>query len=58
MPVIFFFTGTHEDYHRTTDDFDKIDFDNLSKVGSLIYHVGSEIANRPTRLRMNAPRKM
>jgi hypothetical protein len=50
VPVIFFFTGTHVDYHKTTDDFEKIDFGNMSKVASLIYHIGSELANRPRRL--------
>ena len=53
VPVIFFFTGTHADYHRPTDDFEKIDFENMSKIGSLIYHIGNEVANRPKRLMIN-----
>jgi len=58
VPVIFFFTGTHADYHKTTDDFEKIDFGNMAKVGSLIYHVGSEIANRPQRLKLKLQEKL
>lgn len=51
VPVIFFFTGEHADYHRVTDDFEKIDFTKMAGIGSLIYHVGFEVANRKAGLK-------
>lgn len=32
IPVLFFFTGTHEDYHKTTDTFEKINFDGMTDI--------------------------
>ena len=50
VPAIFFTDGTHEDYHRTTDDTDKIEFDKMAEVGKLIFHTMWELANRPDRI--------
>lgn len=50
IPVIFYFNGTHDDYHKTTDTADKIDFDILSKRAQLVFYTAWEIANRTTRL--------
>lgn len=50
IPVIFYFNGTHEDYHRTTDDVEKINFEKMAKVGKLIFHTLWELANRPDRI--------
>lgn len=50
IPVIFYFNGTHEDYHRTTDDVEKINFEKMAKVGKLIFHTLWELANRPERI--------
>ena len=36
IPVLHFFTGQHEDYHKPTDDWDKINFDGILKVSDLI----------------------
>jgi hypothetical protein len=35
IPVLFFFTGTHEDYHRPGDDTEKINFEGIKKVSGL-----------------------
>ncbi|WP_069133330.1 M28 family peptidase [Rhodohalobacter halophilus] len=51
VPFVFFFTGVHEDYHRPSDDIDKIDFEKLSRVSQLIYTSTVKVANydgRPT----------
>ena len=37
IPVLFFFTGAHEDYHKPTDDWDKIDYQGEKKVLDFIY---------------------
>ncbi|WP_316819076.1 M28 family peptidase [Pedobacter nyackensis] len=53
IPVIFYFNGTHNDYHRPSDEIDKIDFDALVKRVKLVYHTALELANRPNRLRID-----
>lgn len=47
IPIIFFFTGVHDDYHRPTDTVDKILFDRMARIGRLIYTVGWKTANMP-----------
>ena len=53
IPAIFYFSGTHEDYHQPTDDVDKIQFDKMERVGRLIFHVTWELANRDQRIKVN-----
>lgn len=50
IPCIFYFNGTHEDYHQHTDTVDKIDFMKLSKITKLIYYTAWELANREDRI--------
>ncbi len=50
IPIIFYFNGTHPDYHRPTDTVDKIHFPKMEKIGRLIFHTAWEIANREQRL--------
>jgi Zn-dependent M28 family amino/carboxypeptidase len=50
IPVAFFFDGIHEDYHKPTDDVDKIDFPLLQKRAQLVFATAWEIANRDTRI--------
>lgn len=38
-PVLHFFTGTHEDYHRTTDDWEKINLDGVAKIAELAVNI-------------------
>ena len=49
IPIVFFTTGLHADYHKVTDSADKIDYDKLSRVATLIMHIGNAVANAPTR---------
>ena len=46
IPVIFYFSGTHEDYHKPTDTAEKILYDLLEKRTRLIFYTAWEIANR------------
>ena len=39
IPVLFFFTGLHADYHKPTDDFDKINYKGELEVVNYIYSV-------------------
>lgn len=49
IPPVAFFTGWHEDYHETTDDADKLNYDALSRIASLVRDMVVEIANAPGR---------
>lgn len=49
IPIVFFFDGEHEDYHRPSDSPDKIDYQKMEKITRTIYMTLWEIANRPTR---------
>lgn len=55
IPIIFFFDGVHEDYHRAGDTADKIDYQKMEKVTRTIYMTLWEIANRPVRLKVDKP---
>lgn len=55
IPIIFFFDGVHEDYHRAGDHADKIDYEKMEKVTRTIYMTAWEIANRPVRLKVDKP---
>ena len=45
VPFVFFFTGVHEDYHRPSDEVDKIDFDKYSRLVRMIYASTVKTAN-------------
>jgi hypothetical protein len=51
IPVTFFFTGFHKDYHETTDTVDKINFDKMQKIVRLAYLAAFDLANRPEKLK-------
>ncbi|WP_341226835.1 M28 family peptidase [uncultured Arcticibacterium sp.] len=53
IPVIFFFTGVHEDYHKPGDDIEKIIFPKYSYITRLVFHTAWEVANRAERLQVN-----
>ncbi len=55
IPIIFFFDGVHEDYHRAGDTADKIDYQKMEKITRTIYMTMWEIANRPARLKVDKP---
>jgi hypothetical protein len=50
IPVLHFFTDLHEDYHRATDDADKIDSVGAARVVAMAERVVRDIANRDARL--------
>ncbi|MEY3249180.1 MAG: hypothetical protein RL742_1223, partial [Bacteroidota bacterium] len=53
VPVVFFFNGTHDDYHRPTDTADKINFEMLEKRAKLAFYTAWDLANRPYRLNLD-----
>ena len=53
IPVIFYFSGTHEDYHGPGDTADKIRYDLLTKRAKLIFHTAWEIANMEETIKVD-----
>lgn len=51
IPVVFFFTGTHADYHKPSDTVDKILFDRMANIVRLIYDLGWKLGNLDHLLR-------
>ncbi len=49
IPVLHFFTGTHADYHRPTDDWDKINYEGIRQIVDLIEEVVVRTAEEPKR---------
>ncbi|MBF9236121.1 M28 family peptidase [Hymenobacter sp. BT683] len=50
IPVIFYTTGEHADYHKATDDVEKIEFDKLAERAQLVFHTAWELVNREQRV--------
>ena len=50
IPVIFYFNGVHEDYHKTTDTIEKIDFQKIENITRLVFLTAWELANRDERI--------
>jgi hypothetical protein len=56
IPVAFFSTGSHLDYHQVTDEPQYIDYDHYRNVVSFVYDVARNVANRDTRLVVDKPK--
>lgn len=50
IPIIFYFNGTHADYHRPTDTPDKINYELLENRTRLVFYTAWEVANRENRI--------
>lgn len=53
IPIIFYFNGVHQDYHKSTDTADKINYELLTKRTKLVFHTAWEIANREKRIKVD-----
>ena len=53
IPVIFYFSGVHEDYHKPGDDAEKILYGKMTNIAQLIFSTAWEIANAPERLKLS-----
>ena len=58
IPVIFYFNGSHADYHKPSDTIDKIQFDLLAKRTQLIFLTAWELANRAERIKVDVESDM
>ncbi|HEV7589676.1 MAG TPA: M20/M25/M40 family metallo-hydrolase [Longimicrobium sp.] len=50
LPVLHFFTNVHADYHRPSDDWEKIDAGGLERVAAVVARVARGVASRPAAL--------
>src|SRR2546429_906883 len=53
VPILFFFNGTHADYHQVGDSPDKIDAEKESRIVKLLFYLGLEVANAAERPKWN-----
>ena len=49
VPVLFFFNGTHEDYHGVNDEIEKVDTEKAARIVKLMFYLSLEVANNPER---------
>jgi Zn-dependent M28 family amino/carboxypeptidase len=56
IPVAFFSTGGHPDYHQLTDEVQYIDFDKLAHVANFIYRIGERLATQTSRPVVDQPK--
>ncbi|MBA3704426.1 MAG: M28 family peptidase [Bacteroidetes bacterium] len=57
IPVIFYFNGVHADYHKETDEVEKINFEKMEKITRLVFFTAWEIANRNERIVVDSNKK-
>jgi aminopeptidase YwaD len=50
IPVLFYFTGAHLDYHTPSDTWDKLNFPGMVGISGDIFNVAEELTNSPARL--------
>lgn len=55
VPILFYFSGIHPDYHRPTDTVDKINFPEMEQRARLVFYTAWEIANRAEMLKRDIP---
>jgi Peptidase family M28/PDZ domain len=45
IPVLHFFTGQHEDYHKPSDDFNKVNYEGMERISNYIFDIISDLDN-------------
>ena len=54
IPVIFYTAGLHPDYHKATDDIEKIEFGPLEQRARLVFYTAWELVNREARISVDS----
>ena len=49
VPVLFFFTGSHKDYHRPSDDYDKLNVPGMRRVAAMVVDAAVALAEAEQR---------
>jgi aminopeptidase YwaD len=50
IPVLFYFTGAHMDYHTPSDTWEKLNYPGMVKISEDVFSIGKELANATARL--------
>jgi hypothetical protein len=53
VPILFFFNGTHADYHRPSDHPDRIDAEKAARIVQMVFYLGLDVANTTARPQWN-----
>ncbi len=53
IPYLFYFSGVHEDYHKSTDTIEKIEFEKLCDRTRLVFYTAWHLANQDDRPKLN-----
>ena len=53
IPVIFYFSGVHEDYHKATDTVEKIDYKKTEKIARLVFLTAWHLVNQEKRIELD-----
>jgi len=53
VPILFFFNGTHGDYHGLDDEVERIDGEKAARIARLVFYLGAEIGNGSVRPQWN-----
>jgi Zn-dependent M28 family amino/carboxypeptidase len=56
IPIVFFTTGGHSDYHQVTDEPQYIDYGRMAKVATLVHDAAIEVANLDHRVVVDKPK--
>ena len=56
IPIIFFTTGGHADYHQVTDEPQYIDYNRMETIGKLVYSIADEVGNLDHRVVVDKPK--
>ena len=56
IPVIFFTTGGHADYHQVTDEPEYIQYQHMTRVDKLVYDIATRVANLDHRVKVDGPK--
>jgi Zn-dependent M28 family amino/carboxypeptidase len=54
VPILFFFNGTHDDYHGLDDEPGRIDAEKAARIARLLFHLAVDVANADARPRWHA----
>ncbi|MFI5151566.1 MAG: M28 family peptidase [Bacteroidia bacterium] len=57
IPVIFYFNGTHADYHKETDEIQKINFELMEQRARLVFFTAWELVHMPERITVDSHKK-
>jgi hypothetical protein len=56
IPVTFFHTGLHRDYHQVTDEPQYIEYEKMTRIAQFIYDVARELGDRADRPKRDGPK--